>query len=122
MKMIVAMKKTHPLTPSRDSHRLQRTEYQDLGCLVISVLGAFFPPRHMYNNNSNNNNNNNNNDNNNNNNNNRIERRNSKLLTVSLTYAQVARAQSCANHVQHIEHLSRATCSVPLGTKGQLCY
>ena len=30
--------------------------------------------------------------------------------TVSNTHAQVARAQSCANHVQHIERLSRATC------------
>ena len=40
--------------------------------------------------------------------------------TVSNTYAQVARAQSFANRVQHIERLSRATCSVPLGTKGQL--
>ena len=30
--------------------------------------------------------------------------------TVSNTNAQVARAQSCANHVQHIELLSRATC------------
>ena len=29
--------------------------------------------------------------------------------TVSNTYAQMARAQSCANHVQHIEHLSRAS-------------
>ena len=29
---------------------------------------------------------------------------------VSNTYAQVARAQQCANHVQHIERLSRATC------------
>ena len=29
--------------------------------------------------------------------------------TVSNTYAQVARAQSCANHVQHIERLSCAT-------------
>ena len=38
------------------------------------------------------------------------------------TYAQVAKAQSCANHVQHIERLSRATCRVPLGTKGQLSY
>ena len=28
---------------------------------------------------------------------------------VSNTYAQVARAQSCANHVQHIECLSRAS-------------
>ena len=42
--------------------------------------------------------------------------------TVSNTYAQVARAQSCANHVQHIEHVSRATCRVPRGTKGQLSY
>ena len=30
-------------------------------------------------------------------------------FTVSNTYAQVARAQSCANHVQHIESLSSAT-------------
>ena len=30
--------------------------------------------------------------------------------TVSNTYAQVARAQSCANHVQHIQRLPRATC------------
>ena len=37
--------------------------------------------------------------------------------TVSNTYAQVARAQSCTNHKQHIKSLSRATCSVPLGTK-----
>ena len=42
--------------------------------------------------------------------------------TVSNTYAQVARAQLCANHAQHIERLSRATCSVPLHTKGQLSY
>ena len=48
----------------------------------------------------------------------RIQRRYSRFLynlltapqTVSNTYAQVARAQSCANHVQHIEHcLSRAS-------------
>ena len=32
--------------------------------------------------------------------------------TVSNTYAQVALAQTCANHVQHIERLSRATCRV----------
>ena len=52
--------------------------------------------------------------------NNRIERRNFEILynlltaprNVSNTYAQVARAQSCANHVQHIEHTSRATCRV----------
>ena len=42
--------------------------------------------------------------------------------TVSNTYAQVARAQSCANHVQYIECLSRAACHVPRGTKGQLSY
>ena len=30
--------------------------------------------------------------------------------TVSNTYAQVAQAQLCANHVQHIERLSSATC------------
>ena len=42
--------------------------------------------------------------------------------TVSNSYAEVAWAQSCANHVQHIERLSRATCSVPRGTKGQLSY
>ena len=42
--------------------------------------------------------------------------------TVSNTYAQEAREESCENHVQHIERLSRATCSVPLGTKGQLSY
>ena len=40
--------------------------------------------------------------------------------TVFNTYVQVARAQSCTNHVQHIERLSRATCRVPRGTKGQL--
>ena len=35
--------------------------------------------------------------------------------TVSNTYAQAARAQSCANHVQYIERLSRAarvTCQI----------
>ena len=43
--------------------------------------------------------------------------------TVTNTYTQMARVQSCANHVQHIKRLSRATCSAPLGTKGQLsCY
>ena len=30
--------------------------------------------------------------------------------TVSNTYAQVARAESCGNHVQHIDRLSRETC------------
>ena len=34
------------------------------------------------------------------------------LPTVSNTYAQVAWAQSCVNHMQHIEHLSHATCRV----------
>ena len=29
--------------------------------------------------------------------------------TVSSTYVQVAQAQPCANHVQHIERLSRAS-------------
>ena len=52
---------------------------------------------------------------------NRIQRRNWSFFfffynfpteprTVSNTYAQVARVQSCANHVQHTERLSRATC------------
>ena len=40
--------------------------------------------------------------------------------TVSSTYPQVAKAQSCANHVEHIKRLSRATCRVPRGKKGQL--
>ena len=43
----------------------------------------------------------------------RIQRRNSRFFTISSLrrepYAQVVRAQSCANHVQHIERLSRAT-------------
>ena len=66
-----------------------------------------------------NNNNNHNNNNINNNNNNRIQRRYSSFFffynlltaprTVSNTYAQVARAQPCANHEQHIECLSRAS-------------
>ena len=37
------------------------------------------------------------------------------LQTVFNTYAQVARAQLCANHVRHIEHLSHATCHVSRG-------
>ena len=37
-------------------------------------------------------------------------------------FPQMAKAQSCDNHVQYIERLSRATCYVPLGTKGQLSY
>ena len=41
---------------------------------------------------------------------------------VYYTYAQMARAQSCANHLQHIKHLSRATCCVPCGARGQLNY
>ena len=51
-----------------------------------------------------------------NNNNNRIQRRNSRFFTISSQrrelsqmYVQVARAQPCANHVQHIERLSRAS-------------
>ena len=42
--------------------------------------------------------------------------------TVSTTHAQVTRAQSCTNHVQHTERSSRAKCRVPLRTKGQLSY
>ena len=42
--------------------------------------------------------------------------------TVSNTYAQAATAQSFARHVQHIKRLSRATCHMPLGTKGQLSH
>ena len=41
------------------------------------------------------------------------------LRTVSETHAPVSRAQSCANHMQHIQRLSRATCHVPCCTKGQ---
>ena len=44
------------------------------------------------------------------------------LRTVFNMYAEVARAQSCANHMQHIKHLSRATCYVPCATKGQLSH
>ena len=52
------------------------------------------------------------------NNHNRIQRHNSRFFdnvltaprTVSNTYAQVV--QLCANHVQHIEYLSHATCHV----------
>ena len=59
-----------------------------------------------------------NNNNNNNNNNNLIQKALFEICyylltaprTVSNTHAQVAQAQSCANHVQHIERLSRATC------------
>ena len=42
------------------------------------------------------------------------------VLIVSNTHAQVVRAQSCANHVQHTERSSRATRCVPLGTERQL--
>ena len=63
-------------------------------------------------------------------NNNRIDRRKSRFFsnlltaprTVSNTYAQVAGAQSCANHVQHVERSSHAACRVSRGTKGQLSY
>ena len=44
------------------------------------------------------------------------------LETVSKTDTQVARTQSYANHVQHVERLSCGTCHVPQGTKGQLSY
>ena len=58
----------------------------------------------------------------------RTERRNPRFVynllsaprSVSNTSAQVARAQSCANHVPHIGHSSRAACRVPRGTKVQL--
>ena len=61
---------------------------------------------------------------------NRIQRRESRFFcdlftaprTVSNTNAQVAGAQSRANHVQRIERSSRETCRVPRGTKGQLSY
>ena len=36
----------------------------------------------------------------------------SPYCTVSNTYDQEAREQPCANHMQHIERLSRATCRV----------
>ena len=42
--------------------------------------------------------------------------------TVSNSHALVARAQSCANNVQHIERLSCATCHVPCDMKGQLSF
>ena len=42
------------------------------------------------------------------------------MRTVSNTYAHVASTQSCVNHAQHIERLSRAICSVPFSTKGVL--
>ena len=44
-----------------------------------------------------------------------IERPNWTFLqsrSAANTYAQVARAQSCANHVQRIQRLSRAACRV----------
>ena len=40
---------------------------------------------------------------------------------VSNSYAQMARVQSCANHV-HVGRLSRTTCRVPRDTKGQHSY
>ena len=86
--------------------------------------------------NNSNNDNNNNNNNNNNDNDNRIERRScsgffcfvlfynllNALRLVSIMCTQVARPQSCASRVQHIERSSRATCRVPRGTKGELGY
>ena len=62
---------------------------------------------------------------------NRTERRNSRFsslrrepseLSPPQSYALVARAQSCANHLQHIGRLSRETFRVPRGTKGQISY
>ena len=49
----------------------------------------------------------------------RIER---CAATISTTYAQVAKAQSCANSVQHIGHSACATCRMPRGTMGQFSY
>ena len=42
--------------------------------------------------------------------------------TVSNMYAQVAHAQQCVNHMQHIRCSSHATHRVPRDTKGQLSY
>ena len=59
-------------------------------------------------------------------NNNCIEQCNYRFLqsfhcgTVSNTYAEVARAHVCANHMQYNERLSCATCFVPRGMKGEL--
>ena len=56
-----------------------------------------------------------------------IERRNSKCsLHCTMNCLQRVRSSSqgaivlCANHLQHIQRLSCATCRVPNGTKGQL--
>ena len=47
------------------------------------------------------------------------------FFTISNTYAQVARAQSCENHVQHIERSSRASVMLRAtwyeGTAQQFC-
>ena len=43
------------------------------------------------------------------------------LWTVSNTYAQVAGAQLCSNHMQHVRCLAHATCVQP-DVKGQLNY
>ena len=40
-------------------------------------------------------------------------------LLAELQTAQVAKLQLCANHVQHIGHISGAACHVPRGMKGQ---
>ena len=39
------------------------------------------------------------------------------LQTVTNMHAQVARAQSCANHMHHIKHFSHTACRVPHGAK-----
>ena len=46
--------------------------------------------------------------------------RSSKLFRISSLRRELSPfpAQSCANHVQHLERLSRAICRVPRGTKG----
>ena len=69
-----------------------------------------------------------NNSNNINNNSYHIERRNSRFFynlltapwTVSNRYALMARVQLRANHMQHIQRLSRATCRVPTVRNRQL--
>ena len=79
--------------------------------VVDSSSCSAFQDNDGYGDSDNNNNNKNSND------NNRIQRCNLRFFTTSSlchelspTYAQVALAQSCANHVQLIKFLSRATC------------
>ena len=102
------------LLPAVEGYSLERTDWNRIGPFNTehtNIKSAMIRPHSIRKRMSNNNNNNNNN---------RIQRRNSRFFynfltaprTVSNTYAQVARAKSCANHVQHFERLSRATCRV----------